>query len=88
MHANPARTPDGDDGVRHFEQEAGAVLDRTAVAIVALVRAVLQELVEEIAVRAMHLDAVKTGCFGVLRAATKGLDDAQISPVSKARGVT
>ena len=61
MHADPARPPDGDDGVRHFEHEPGAVLDRAAIAVVALVAAVLQELVEQIAVRAVDLDAVEAG---------------------------
>ena len=75
MHADPPRTPYGDDGVGHFEQEAGAILERAAIAIVALVRAVVQKLVEQIAVRAVDLDAVEAGRLGVLGASAVGLDD-------------
>jgi len=75
VHADPARPPDGHHGVRHFEQEAGAILDRSAIAVVAPVAAVLQELVEQIAVRAMDLDAVEPGLFRVLGAMSIGFDD-------------
>src|SRR5206468_2484302 len=75
MHANTARAPYGDDSVGDFEQETGAVLDRPAINVVALVGAVLQELVEQVAVRAVHLDTVEAGCFRILGPAAEFLDD-------------
>ena len=75
VHADPARAPHRDHGVGHFQHQARAVFDRAAVAVGALVAAVLQELVEQIAVGAMDLDAVEAGRLGVLRALAEGLDD-------------
>jgi hypothetical protein len=77
MHADAARAPDGDDGVRDLKQEPSAILDSAAVRVVTLVCAVLQELVEQIAVRAVDLDAVEAGRLGVLGPAPIGLDDAR-----------
>ncbi len=89
MHAHAAGAPDGDDGVRHFEHEPGAILDFPAIPVCALVRAVLQELVEQIPVRAVDLDAVEPGRLRVLGAAPISLDDTPgISLVSSARGAT
>ena len=51
----------------HFEHEAGAVFDGAAVLVGALVGAVLEELIEEVAVGAVEFDAVETGGLGVLR---------------------
>ena len=76
MHANSTSAPHGDDGVGHFEQEPGAVFDRAAVAVVALVGAVLQELIKQIAVRAVDLDTIEAGRFGVLGATAEGFNDA------------
>ena len=58
-HAHAIGAPDGDRGLRHLQQEAGAVFDRAAVLVGALVGSVLQELVGQVAVRAMNLDAVE-----------------------------
>ena len=80
--------PDRDDGVRHFQHQPGAVLDRAAVGVGALVAAVLQELVEQIAVGAMHLDAVEAGGLGVLGALAIGLDDAGDFVESPARAAS
>ena len=49
----------GNDGVHELEREPRAVLDRAAVSVRTRVRDVLQELVREIAVRAVDLDAVE-----------------------------
>jgi hypothetical protein len=87
VHADPARPPYGDHGVRHFKHEPGAILDRSAIAVVALVAAVLQELVKQIAVRAMDLDAVEPRLFRVLGAVTIGLDDVgKLLGFERARG--
>ena len=76
MHANPAGAPDGDDRVRDFQHEPRAVLDGAAVVVGAPIRAVLQELIQQIAVRAVDLDAVKARALGVLRAPLECRDDA------------
>src|SRR3546814_14420295 len=51
----------GDCLVDDFEQQARAVFERTAVGVVAIVDAVAQELVEQIAVRAMYFDGIEAG---------------------------
>ncbi len=88
MHADAARAPHRDDGVRHFEHEARPVFDSAAVAVRALVAAVLQELVEKVAVRAMNLDPVEARGFGVLGAFAEGLDAPAASSAVSARGTT
>ena len=47
MHAHAVGAPDGDGGVGDFEHEAGAVFEGAAVFVGALVRAGLEELIEE-----------------------------------------
>jgi hypothetical protein len=54
-----SHTPE--DRLRDLDREAGAVGDRAAVGVGAAVRAVLHELVEEVAVGAVDLDAVEPG---------------------------
>ena len=76
MHADAAGAEDGDGGVGAFEHEAGAVFDGAAVLVGAVVGAVLEELVEEIAVGSVEFDAVEAGELGVLCAAAEGFDDA------------
>ncbi len=74
----PVRSATGDRGgrLRDFQHQLGAVLDRPAIGIGTLVGAVLGELIEQIAVGAMNLDAVETGGERVLGAALEILDDA------------
>ena len=76
MHADTAGAEDGDGGVGAFEHEASAVFDGASVLVGAVVGAVLEKLVEEIAVGAVELDAVESGGLGVLCAAAEGFDDA------------
>jgi len=54
----------GGDGAGHFQQQAGAVFDAAAVGVGALVGAGLEELVDEVAVGGVDLDAVKTRLDG------------------------
>src|SRR5450631_843182 len=75
MHANPIRAPHRDCGVGRLQQKAGAVLDRTAIAVGALVGAVLQKLVEQVAVGAMKLYAIKAGGLRELRGLPKRFHD-------------
>ncbi len=68
VHADAAGAPDLDRGIGRFQQQTRAVLDRAAIVVGALVGAVLQELVEQIAVGAVELHAVEAGFLGVLGA--------------------
>src|SRR5271156_1002174 len=68
MHADAAGAPDRNDCICHLEHQARAMRNRAAVAVRSLVAAVLQELIEQIAVGAVNLDAVETGRLRVLRA--------------------
>ena len=61
--------------VDYLEREPTAALDRAAVRVRALVRGVLDELVDEVSVRAVDLDAVAAGAGnGVSCGLRKGVD--------------
>ena len=75
VHADAAGAEDGDCGVGGFEHEAGAIFDGAAVLVGAVVGAVLEELVEEVAVGSVEFDAVEACGLGVLCAAAEGFDD-------------
>ena len=61
--------------VDHLQREPTAVLDRAAVRVGTLVRGVLDELVDEVSVRAVDLDAVAAGAQnGVACGLRKGID--------------
>ena len=55
------------DGFQDFEHQTRAVLDRAAIGTGALVGAVAQEFVEQIAVGAVDFHAVEAGGLGILR---------------------
>ena len=57
----------GGGGLRDLDGEADAVLDRAAPAVGALVGGRVQELVDQVAVRAVQLDAVEPGLDRALR---------------------
>src|SRR5690606_25689059 len=75
MHADAIGAPDGDAGVRHFQHQTRTVFDRSTVSVGALVAAVLQELIQQIAVRTVYFNAVETRLLGVLRALAIGGDN-------------
>ena len=77
MHADTAGAPHRDCGIGHFQHQPCAILRRATVGIGALVGAVLQELIEQVAIRAMDFHAVETSLLGVLRPLAVGLDDAR-----------
>lgn len=60
--------------LRHLQQEADAVLDRAAILIGPHIALRLQELLDQIAVGAVDLDAVEAGGERVLRALPVSLD--------------
>ena len=61
VHAHAARAPDGDRRVGDLEHQACTILDRSAVFIGPMIGAILQELVEQIAVGPVDLDAIEAG---------------------------
>ncbi len=65
--ADPVHADFVADGGQHLGHEAQSAVDRSAVGIGAEVGAVAQELVDQIAVRAVDLDAVEPGDDGVAR---------------------
>ena len=77
--------PDLGDRVDDLEREARAVLDRAAIGIRALVGAVAQELVDQVAVGAVDFDAVEAGALGVVGGVRIVGDDLPRSRPSAAR---
>jgi hypothetical protein len=67
----------GADGADRLEQKAGAILERAAVVVLAVVDRGREELREDVAVRAVDLDAVQPG---VARPARTGLLKTKTSP--------
>src|SRR5476649_2860723 len=60
-HADAVCAPYRNQRFDRFAKKAHAVLDRAAVGIRALVRAILNELVDEVAVRAVKFDTIEAG---------------------------
>src|SRR3954470_3086265 len=75
--ADAPRSPHTDHGLGDFERQARAVLDAAAVGIAAAVRPVTQELVQEVAVGPMYLDAVEPSSLGHFGAVAELLNDAR-----------
>jgi hypothetical protein len=69
--------PHTDDGVENFEEETGAVFDGTAVGARAVVGSVAEELVDQVAVCSVHLDAVEAGGLRVFGRLAEALNDAR-----------
>src|ERR1019366_1912109 len=76
MHSHPLGAPNRDDRIRDFQHQPGTFLDRAAVFVCAMVGAILEKLVEQIAIGSVYFYAVKTGQLRVLRALSIGLDNA------------
>ncbi|MCY1521783.1 hypothetical protein D9M68_566100 [compost metagenome] len=77
VHADPARPPDRHAGIHRFQQQARAVLNRAAIGVGAQVGAVLQELVQQVAVGGVHFHAIETGLHRHPGAVAVGLDHAR-----------
>src|SRR5437868_11523869 len=59
--ADAIGTPHRNCSLRDLQEEARAIFNRTAIFIRALVGAVLEELIGQIAIRTVNLNAIKTG---------------------------
>jgi hypothetical protein len=59
----------------NLEREAAASLDRSAVLIRSLVDVVVEELVNQISIRAVNLDAIETSLSSLLRCFAPGLHE-------------
>ena len=57
-----------------LQHQARAILDRTAILVGAPIRAILQKLVEHIAIATVQLDPVEPSGLGVLGGVAIGLD--------------
>jgi hypothetical protein len=68
-----------------LKQEAGPIFDATTIGIGALVDAVLQKLIRQVAVTRVKLNAIKTSGFCALGRFAIILDDPGISLMSSAR---
>lgn len=64
-----------DDGLRDLNREAGASSGRAAVKVGALVAGGCEELVQDVTVRGVDLDAVQARLDGVARRGDEVLDD-------------
>ncbi len=74
MYTYTIGTPDRRDSIDDVEKEAGAIFNRAAVPVRPAVRFVLKELIDEIPVRRMYLDTVKSSPLGVLSPLPKLFD--------------
>ena len=74
--ADAIGAPDIDDGFGDFERQPRAIFDPAAIDVGAFVAAVAGELIEQIAVRAVQLDAIEAGSLGILGISAELFDDA------------
>ena len=75
MVAHAISAPHTDDGISDFQRQPRAILDGAAVLIRALVRGILQKLIEQVTVSAVDFDAIKARALRVLRSTPKRRHD-------------
>ena len=74
-HTDAVAAPHLSDGFKNLQQKPRAVLDGASVVVGAAVAHRVQELVEQVAVCRVDLDAVEAGCERVPRSAFELLND-------------
>ncbi len=78
-YADASLAPHVDRDVDRFHQQPGAVFNRAAVFVGAVIGLVFEELVEQVSVGRVNLNAIKSAGFGVLGAlAVVGQDGRQL----------
>ncbi|MCY1525001.1 hypothetical protein D9M68_599640 [compost metagenome] len=75
MHAYAASAPYRNQRIGDLQHQSRTILDGAAVTIVTGVAAVLEELIEQIAIGAVKFDTIETGKLGVFRSGAEGVDD-------------
>src|ERR1035437_322114 len=75
MNADTSGSPHRNRCVCYLKHQSCSFLDRTAIGVITAIGAVLQKLVEQITVRAVHLYTIETCGFGVFCSLAIGLDD-------------
>src|SRR5262245_25887420 len=75
MHSNTAWTPDRNQRVDCLKQQPRTVLDGPAVVIGSPVGAVLEKLVDQVAICRVQLNAIKARLLGMLGPHAKRFDD-------------
>ena len=75
VHSDAPTSPDADDGIRDFQHQARPIFDMAAVVIRATIRAVLKELIQQIAIGPVNFHTVETRGFRVCGALPIGFDD-------------
>jgi len=60
LHADPPAGPNFKDRIQHFEQKARAIFNHPTVLIGALIRGLVQELVDKADVSRLRLDAIES----------------------------
>ena len=76
VHSHTLASPDGNHGVGDFQHQTGAIFHRPTIGVLTVVGFVLQKLIEQVAIGAMNLDAVKTGPLRILRTLALSSDNA------------
>src|SRR5690606_13843881 len=60
MHANPPRSPYAGAGIYDFHEKTRPVLDASAITVLTLIGAVLQKLIDQVAIGRVDLDTVES----------------------------
>ena len=61
VHSDAISTPYGDHGIGDLQHQTGAIFNRTAIHVRAVIGLVVKKLIEQVAVGSVNFNAVKTG---------------------------
>src|ERR1700757_4605286 len=74
-HANAIGAPHRAHRLEQFEEQSCSILDRSAVAVSALIGAALKKLIDQITVGCVKFDSVESGRLGVVGGGAEFFDD-------------